>query len=548
MLEPYINLKILGREKKGEITKKVKSIEDQKIYVLKNLGEQQLTDEQKEIINLLQKEECPYIVKHYPVNKNNEIKTDFINDVDLQDYLNAFIDLEKPIEEKVLWKIFLQCIESIRYLHNNKIIHRNIRLENFYMTDDKEIKLGNFRYAIYKNDENSNFNFFDDGILYKTEETLNNFIYNEKSDIFALGVVFYKLCYFEFPYEISLEEDEANENKGIYKLIKKNHENPEYSQELITFINKMINKIDRPDIKAIYDEARENYIKYCCEDSCIESVLRGFSTFGTISNEESRSVAEFQSYENDYPALTGLFYACKYLKENDKGNKDEYLNNFKKLFEEYIISKKGKHPRPFDVAKFIIERYTRDCFYKVYNICKKNEEYKNCEGYFNGRLDIKEKNNDKGKHLFNIMSINLDKCKKNENNNYDIEKMISQNDFSDNLDNNYHYHYFQRYIIISIDRGKNYNNKSPISFPERFQVKNLNINPYLLTGFIIRKIINDEEKFFFVRQARGNGEHIKWKLLGKNKQIENIEFETKEEAKNYSDGLIEMLFYKIERN
>ena len=121
MLEPYINLKILGREKKGEITKKVKSIEDQKIYVLKNLGEQQLTDEQKEIINLLQKEECPYIVKHYPVNKNNEIKTDFINDVDLQDYLNAFIDLEKPIEEKVLWKIFLQCIESIRYLHNNKI-------------------------------------------------------------------------------------------------------------------------------------------------------------------------------------------------------------------------------------------------------------------------------------------------------------------------------------------------------------------------------------------------------------------------------------------
>ena len=101
-----------------------------------------------------------------PEAKIDEIKTDFINDVDLQDYLNAFIDLEKPIEEKVLWKIFLQCIESIRYLHNNNnnIIHRNIRLENFYMTDDKEIKLGNFRYAIYKNDEKPNFNFFDDGI------------------------------------------------------------------------------------------------------------------------------------------------------------------------------------------------------------------------------------------------------------------------------------------------------------------------------------------------------------------------------------------------
>ena len=52
MKEPYINLKILGREKRGEMTKKVKSIEEQKLYVLKNLGEQQLSDEQKDILIL----------------------------------------------------------------------------------------------------------------------------------------------------------------------------------------------------------------------------------------------------------------------------------------------------------------------------------------------------------------------------------------------------------------------------------------------------------------------------------------------------------------
>ena len=261
MKEPYINLKILGREKRGEMTKKVKSIEEQKLYVLKNLGEQQLSDEQKEILNLLQKEECPYIVKHYPLNKNNEIKTDFINDIDLQDYLNTFIDLETPIEEEVLWKIFLQCIESIRYLHlhEKNIIHRNIRLENFYMTDDKEIKLGNFRYAIYKNDDSSTFNFFEDGILYKSEETLNNFIYNEKSDIFALGVVFYKMCYFDFPYEIIFQEDNANANKGIYKLIKKNPKiKPRYSEKLKNLINQMIeiNENQRPDIEEIYKAAK----------------------------------------------------------------------------------------------------------------------------------------------------------------------------------------------------------------------------------------------------------------------------------------------------
>ena len=139
------------------------------------------------------------------------------------------------------------------------VIHRNIRLENFYMTDDKEIKLGNFRYAIYKNDDSSTFNFFEDGILYKSEETLNNFIYNEKSDIFALGVVFYKMCYFDFPYEIIFQEDNANANKGIYKLIKKNPKiKPRYSEKLKNLINQMIeiNENQRPDIEDIYNAAK----------------------------------------------------------------------------------------------------------------------------------------------------------------------------------------------------------------------------------------------------------------------------------------------------
>ena len=144
-MEEYITLKILGRGAKGELTKKVRSKFDQKLYVLKELGQNKLTKNQKAVINILEKNECPYIVRHYFSEANETLfKTDFINDIDLLDYSNTYMELEKPIEENIIWKLLLECCQSIKYLHEQKIIHRNISLENFYMTDDKDIKLGNF--------------------------------------------------------------------------------------------------------------------------------------------------------------------------------------------------------------------------------------------------------------------------------------------------------------------------------------------------------------------------------------------------------------------
>ena len=148
----YVNLKILGRNANGDITKKVRSLLDQKLYVIKSLGSRKLSENQKKILNILNDDKCPFIVNHYPLDEiNNEIKTDFINNGDLLEYVNTFNDLGQPIEENILLNIFSQCAESIKYLHDKRIIHRNIRLENFYMTEDMDIKLGNFIYVTFKN-------------------------------------------------------------------------------------------------------------------------------------------------------------------------------------------------------------------------------------------------------------------------------------------------------------------------------------------------------------------------------------------------------------
>ena len=40
-----------------------------------------------------------------------------------------------------------QIIEGCQYLHNNKIIHRDLKLGNLFLNDEMEIKLGDFGLA-----------------------------------------------------------------------------------------------------------------------------------------------------------------------------------------------------------------------------------------------------------------------------------------------------------------------------------------------------------------------------------------------------------------
>jgi serine/threonine protein kinase len=52
--------------------------------------------------------------------------------------------MKKPIPEEELWKLLFQCMSGLAYIHSNRIIHRNIKPSNLYLTDKKTIKIGDF--------------------------------------------------------------------------------------------------------------------------------------------------------------------------------------------------------------------------------------------------------------------------------------------------------------------------------------------------------------------------------------------------------------------
>ena len=41
-----------------------------------------------------------------------------------------------------------QVIQGVHYLHNEKIIHRDIKLGNLFITNDMELRIGDFGLAV----------------------------------------------------------------------------------------------------------------------------------------------------------------------------------------------------------------------------------------------------------------------------------------------------------------------------------------------------------------------------------------------------------------
>ena len=143
------------------------------------------------------------------------------------------------------------------------------------MTENMEIKIGNFTKAILlrniKNGNNPNeeerFKDPIGGLLYRSPEMINNLGYGKKTDIYSLGVVFHKLCFYIFP-----------ESKFNSEGIKKNIEI--YSDKIVNIIDLMLDEEEkRPDANTLYDLILKEYVKKVPHNSSIEAVFRCINSY-----------------------------------------------------------------------------------------------------------------------------------------------------------------------------------------------------------------------------------------------------------------------------
>ena len=193
-------------------------------------------------LNILKILNHPNIVKFEDLlitETNYYITMEFINGGDLSDCLKKYTEKYKmAFPEEIVQYIMRQIVEALNYMHNQKIIHRDLKLNNimvhFDTKADKDnlnmmkakIKIIDFGTATKLLEEKNFQTFTPVGTLVNMAPTiLKKFKqdtkegYDEKCDIWSIGTVCYELLIGKNLFNVSTTKELMERmEEGVYKL------------------------------------------------------------------------------------------------------------------------------------------------------------------------------------------------------------------------------------------------------------------------------------------------------------------------------------------
>ena len=269
-------------------------------------------------INIQSKIAHPNIIRlfnYFKDKKNIYLILEFASKGTLFDYIHYKNGLDEP----EAFYYFIQAVNSVSFLHKNKIIHRDIKPENLLINSNNILKLCDFGWSVYLH--NNKRVTFCGTVEYMAPEIVKNEGYDFSIDVWSLGVLLYELIHSHSPFVVKdLNVNEIENNilskelrfkKGvslecrdlIEKLLIKDAKNRIKIEDIYNhpFILKYINMINKaiklpqiikcsPDInnnkKQIEDDLENKKVKEeNTKKKKNEEIKESFSEFDTIPTE-----------------------------------------------------------------------------------------------------------------------------------------------------------------------------------------------------------------------------------------------------------------------
>ena len=130
--------------------------------------------------------------------------------------LNELLKRRKKLTELEVQCYSIQIIKALKYLHNHRVIHRDLKLGNLFLTDKMELKVGDFGLATKLDFEGERKRTVCGTPNYIAPEILDGKAgHSYEVDIWSLGVIIYTLIIGKPPFE-------TRDVKTTYKRIKLN--------------------------------------------------------------------------------------------------------------------------------------------------------------------------------------------------------------------------------------------------------------------------------------------------------------------------------------
>ena len=209
MSKGYKVLKLLGEGSFGKAYL-CQNLKDNSQCVIKQIILDILDEnEKKETLNeviILKKLDHSNIIKFLDVftktkpNTTLNIVTEYADGGDLNRKIQKLKEKKSPLTEKEIVNYLTQICLALNHMHKKKIIHRDLKSGNVFLTKSGLVKLGDFGIAKgFKNTwEKAKTKVGTP--YYISPEIINSKPYDSKSDIWALGVLIYEMMTYKMPF------------------------------------------------------------------------------------------------------------------------------------------------------------------------------------------------------------------------------------------------------------------------------------------------------------------------------------------------------------
>ena len=265
IVDNYILEKCIGKGAFGEVYLTINKDDNTKKFATKKLERENIENTEamkylKNEILLLQKLKHPNIVTYEAIKKTKKhfyLIMEFCNGGELSKALEKYQEkYNKPFSQEIVQHIMRQIIDAFKYIHEKKVVHRDIKLDNillnFESEKDKEelnmmkakVKIIDFGFACTVNKS---------GLLYSTlgspinmdpiilrklnsnNKKSRQLGYDQKADIWSIGTICYEMLIGKSAFDAEdMDELVSKIEDGTYTVP------TSLSKEVISFINGML--------------------------------------------------------------------------------------------------------------------------------------------------------------------------------------------------------------------------------------------------------------------------------------------------------------------
>ena len=219
----YLLVAKIGQGQFGKVYKGVMIDDQKKVFAVKCIQKSKL--EGNKILNRLFQTEMsvmskinhPNIMHLYEfmeTSNNYYLVIQYCNNGDLESYLKK---MGKLSEEEAVY-FLMQIMNGFQELHKNKVMHRDVKLANIFLQDDKVV-IGDFGFA--KQGVDVTRTRLGTPITMAPELlTSKGGSYNNKADLWSIGVCFYQILFGKTPFDAKNYDDLKRKVKNLsgYKL------------------------------------------------------------------------------------------------------------------------------------------------------------------------------------------------------------------------------------------------------------------------------------------------------------------------------------------